>query len=270
MTAPDPSEPEPPAVQPASVAPPSAGGGSAARSEYVRALALLAVGAGFLLLSYGQVWATATYAEPGLPRLVVELTGRDVQPAGGALPVVALAGIAGLVATRRAGRWVSGVVLALAGTAATALALRFGLTWSSSSGDGGAIDRLVGEKVGATVVGVPVVVSPWWLLAAVGGVLVLVGGLLAVAHGSRWPALGRRYERHGDAGPATAAASAAAPASAWDQLDHGVDPTLDADAAADAGTGPVAAEGVPSAQDPTPPEVRPTDRDPMLGDGPSA
>jgi len=270
MTSPDPSrQPEPtadgPGAVPASDSPPNADSprdadatpaNAAARREYVRALALLAVGAGFLLLSYGQVWATATYAEPGLPRLVVELSGRDVQPVGGALPVVALAGIAGLVATRRVGRWVSGVVLALTGTAATALALRFGLTWSSSGGDGGAIDRLVGERLGATVAGVPVVVSPWWVLAVVGGVLVLVGGLLAVAHGSRWPSLGRRYERPGDAGPAPATSRPAAPTSAWDQLDQGFDPTVDAEPPAPAA--------------PAPPELHAADPDPMLGNGPSA
>jgi uncharacterized membrane protein (TIGR02234 family) len=270
MTSPDPeadtSRPDDASTAETSTAAdsPSARDAAAARSEYVRVLALLAVGAALLLLSYGQVWATATYAEPGLPRLVVELTGRDVQPVGGALPIVALAGIAGLVATRRVGRWVSGVVLALAGAAAAALALRFGLTWSSSSDEGGAIDRLVGEKVGTTVTGVPVVVSLWWLLAVVGGALVLVGGLLAVAHGARWPALGRRYERPS----AAASARPAAPASAWDQLDQGVDPTLDApgDPAAD----PARDTPMVSREDPTPPDVRPTDPDPMLGNGPSA
>jgi uncharacterized membrane protein (TIGR02234 family) len=235
-----------------------------ARGEYVRVLVLLAVGAGFLLLSYGQVWATATYAEPGLPRLIVALTGREVQPVGGALPVVALAGIAGIVATRRVGRWAAGVVLALTGTAATALALRFGLTWSAAGGDGGAIDRLVGEKVGTAVVGVPVVVSQWWLLAVVGGVAVLVGGLLTVAHGSRWPALGRRYERAAESERAPAAAPTAATASAWDLLDHGVDPTLDPTPREAPDPDPDAAS--PDVDSGTP-QAPPTDPDPMLGNG---
>ena len=245
-----------------------------ARREYVRVLSILAVGAGFLLLAYGQTWATATYAEPGLPRLIVTLSGRDVQPVGGALPVVVLAGIAGIVATRRVGRWAAGVVLSLTGTAATALALRFALTWSTTSGDGGSVDRLVGEKVGATVNGVPLVVTPWWLLAAVGGALVLVGGLLTVAHGARWPALGRRYERRGEPGASSTGARAATAASAWDQLDDGLDPTLDptvdravdrtVDPRVDPPPHPASADLDPAVAD----EAPPADLDPMLGNGP--
>ena len=242
---------------------------AAAGREYVRVLVLLAVGAGFLLLSYGQVWATATYAEPGLPRLIVTLTGRDVQPVGGVLPVVALAGIAGIVATRRVGRWAAGVVLALTGTAAAALALRFGLTWSASGADGGAIDRLVGEKVGTAVAGVPVVVSQWWLLAAVGGAAVLVGGLLTVAHGSRWPALGRRYERAADPEPPAEAAHgpSSTSASAWDLLDEGVDPTLDPTSDESDEASLAAPGAAPPDLDPDPPEAPPADPDPMLGNG---
>jgi len=212
---------------------------AAAGREYVRVLVLLAVGAGFLLLSYGQVWATATYAEPGLPRLIVTLTGRDVQPVGGVLPVVALAGIAGIVATRRVGRWAAGVVLALTGTAATALAL------------------------------VPVVVSQWWLLAAVGGAAVLVGGLLTVAHGSRWPALGRRYERAADPEPPAEAAHgpSSTSASAWDLLDEGVDPTLDPTSDESDEASLAAPGAAPPDLDPDPPEAPPADPDPMLGNG---
>ena len=72
-----------------------------------------------------------------------------------------------------------------------------------------------------TVSGVPVTTTAWWLPAALGGALVALGGLLALLHGSRWPVMGRRYDRDRTAtgGPDGRSESA------WDLLDRGVDPT---------------------------------------------
>ena len=218
--------------------------GAAARREYVLSVVLIAAGAGLMLLGYGRTWVSATTAQAGLPSLTVTLTGGDLQPLGAALPLVALAGVAGVVATRRVGRWVAGAVLVIAGAVGAMLPLRFGLTWSSSQGDGATVDRLVAEKVGVAVSGVPSTATAWWVVASLGGLLVAVGGLLALLHGARWPAMGRRYERTPAAGSAPAAPVTA---SAWDQLDQGVDPTLDAAAgptsASTAGEGGAAADG---------------------------
>jgi len=220
-TAGDPGSSGPGSSGPAgTTADPHVDGSARAGREYVVALLLLAAGAGLLLLGYGRTWVAATTAQSGLPSLTVTLSGGDLQPLGSALPLVALAGVAGVVATRRVGRAVSGSVLVVAGVAGVVLPLRFGLTWSSSGGDGATVDRLVAEKVGVAVTGVPSTASSWWVVAALGGVLVAVGGLLAVLHGSRWPAMGGRYER-------STRPRASETASAWDQLDHGVDPTAD-------------------------------------------
>jgi uncharacterized membrane protein (TIGR02234 family) len=225
---------------------PAADPSARARREYLVALVLLALGAALLLLGYGRTWVTATTAQSGLPRLTVALSGSDLQPLGGALPLVALAGVAGVVATRRIGRLVSGAVLLVAGLVGVVLPLRFGLTWSSSGGDGATVDRLVAERVGVAVTGVPAAASAWWLVAALGGLLVAAGGLLAVLHGSRWPAMGGRYERDAQPRPRETA-------SAWDQLDQGVDPTADLEAEPPE----AAAEGdAPAGPD-----------DPMLGSG---
>lgn len=239
------TEPLPGATDDASAAAPSAGApsgrpssGRPSSGEYRLALLLVAVGAGLLLIGFGRTWVTATSAQPGLPRIVVTLTGLDIAPLGGALPLVALAGIAGLVATRGVWRRAVGALLLLAGGAGAVLAVRAGLTLTNPSGEGATVDRLVGEKLGVTVSGVPVTTTSWWLPAALGGLLVAVGGVLALLHGSRWPTMGRRYDRDRPAagGPEGRAESA------WDLLDRGVDPTADGAA----GDGAAGADASPS------------------------
>jgi len=188
------------------------------RRGYRTALVLLGVAAALLFLGYAQVWVSAVVAEQGLPSLVVELKGRDVQPAASASAILALAGVAGLVATRRVGRAVTGGLLVLEGLIALGGALWFGL----GSDDRADARRLISDKAGVDVQA-ELSVRPWWAVVAVGGALVVVVGVLAMLRGGTWPVMGRKYERpEGAATPA-----AAGPASAWDQLDQGVDPTLD-------------------------------------------
>ena len=78
------------------------------RRGYAVALVLLVAGGALLLLAYGRVWVSVTVSDAGLPALHVDLTGHDLQPEGTAAALVALAGVAALVATRRVGRLVSG------------------------------------------------------------------------------------------------------------------------------------------------------------------
>jgi uncharacterized membrane protein (TIGR02234 family) len=119
-----------------------------------------------------------------------------------------------------------GALLVVVGTAGALLAAAAGLTLSDASGAGATVDRLVGEKTGVVVAGVPAVTSAWWAVAVLGGVLVAVGGLLAVLHGAMWPALGRRYERATRASDPHQGTNAPEQ-SAWDLLDQGIDPTAD-------------------------------------------
>ena len=66
------------------------------------------------------------------------------------------------------------------------------------------------------------------MLALVGGLAIVAGGIEAVRRGATWPAMGARYDR--------AAPDAAEPGRAakerpvtevtmWDDLDRGIDPT---------------------------------------------
>ncbi len=210
------------------------------RRGYRRALVLLAVGAALLFLGYAQVWASAVVLQEGLPSLVVELKGREIQPAGSASAILALAGIAGLVATRRFGRAVTGVLLILEGLLALVGALWFG----TGAGNRADVVRLVSEKAGIDVEA-ELSVRPWWLVVALGGVLLVVVGALAAVRGGTWPVMGRRYERADGDGAASGAGAPAGPASAWDQLDQGVDPTVDPSADAPGDTAPEQTRGTP-------------------------
>jgi uncharacterized membrane protein (TIGR02234 family) len=199
----------------------------------VTALVLLAVGAGLLLVGYGRTWVTATSAEAGFPRLSVDFTGRDLQPVGGVLPVVALAGVAGLVATRRLGRRVSGVVLVLTGVTGLVLPIMFGVAGTGRDEDD--VARLLAERLGVGAQHVEHTSTLWWVPAAAGGALVLLGGVLATLRGGRWPQMGHRYERDDSTSATATASSPQRTESAWDQLDRGLDPTSDDPAADSAG-----------------------------------
>jgi hypothetical protein len=60
--------------------------------------------------------------------------------------------------------------------------------------------------------------EPFWpIAAALGGLAVFDAGWLTVRKGRSWGAMGARYER--------AAEPTDDPASMWDELDHGRDPT---------------------------------------------
>jgi uncharacterized membrane protein (TIGR02234 family) len=195
--------------------------------SYRAALVSLALGAALLLLASGRTWATLVVADPGLPSLTVAISGSELTY-GSPLALLALAGIAGLVALRRLGRIIAGAVLLLCAVPAGISVLVFGLTHGSSLGAGDWIAAIAGEKAGVPVDGSTAAVSWWWVVELVGVLLVGLAGALAVVASAGWPQLGRRYEREGSpTGGPRASASTAAPASAWDELDAGVDPTLD-------------------------------------------
>lgn len=160
------------------------------RREYALALGLLALGAFLLLVALTKSWTIDTVAllEGVTPSRSRTVSGASVAPAAAAAAWIALAGIAGLVATRSWGRTLVGLVLVLAAVAGILSALR---AWT----------------------------APWAPVAIVGLVCPLVAGLLAIIHGRRWPVLGSRYERQAE--PRQEADERAT----WDALDRGEDPT---------------------------------------------
>ena len=188
------------------------------------ARALLAVCAG-LAVAAAALWAAAALPwvlvrSAGRPAL--ELTGAVLVPALTGIALVALAGIAGIVATAGLVRRVLGWLLAAAALAVvtTTVPVVFG-------------DPLAGvppEDLPGGARAVELTAAP--LLAAAAAVVLVAVGLAVAAREPRLPRLGARYS-------ATARSRAGQDPDrrAWQDLDDGRDPTVGADPERDPGRG---------------------------------
>ena len=201
--------------------PGAAAGRSAAAREMGAVVLLCAAGGGLAVFAAGRAWVRlGAERRPPFPALDVALTGRDLAPVVLGLGVVGLAGVVGLLATRRLGRLAVAAVLVLSGLGVLAGAL----TSLGTPGEAEARDLLAdsgrGGSVGDTVVVTATAVPAWPLLAAAGGLLLAAGGVLALLRSRRWPTMSSRYER-----PATQAGTPRprTDAARWDALDRGDD-----------------------------------------------
>ncbi|MFV0136567.1 TIGR02234 family membrane protein [Streptomyces sp. HMX87] len=186
------------------------------------ALALLsgALGAAVALLATRRQWAqgTATVAGGDFP---LTARGSDVTGVPAALAIVGLAALVAVFAVRRAGRLAVAGLLALCGAGTVVAALR-------GASDGSALDEQAARAAGDTSATVDVLShTAWPYVAAVGGALILLAGLLALRYGRLWPAMSGRYERGGAARPRRAAPAVDPdrPEDIWKALDRGEDPT---------------------------------------------
>jgi uncharacterized membrane protein (TIGR02234 family) len=221
-----------------------------ARREYLLTLLAGAVGAALVLLAARQGWARVVTVEPHpLPVSRVAVRGQDLVPAAGALGLAALAGLAAVLATRGLARRMVGGLLALFGlaiaasvslpvtaaqvrSAAAGATAQAGSVPGASTVGGGTTPGTGGSGVaGLTLAShVEMAAFPWRWAVLAGGLLVIAAGLLVAWRGARWPVMSSRYDQ-----PAARQAPAAAdPASLWESLSQGLDPT---DPAAGSGTG---------------------------------
>ena len=166
------------------------------RGEYALALLLGVAAAGLAVLATtgGRSWGEAVVLAEGMPPRSFVTSSREVAPWAGAAALVALAGMGAVLAT--AGRWrravgalvlACGLVVLLGAVTAgrgTDAALRDEIELTSAAADPAAVDAALDDIDGQT----------WRWLAAVGGAGIALAGVLVVARGSRWPAMGRRYE----------------------------------------------------------------------------
>ncbi|MEU7380857.1 TIGR02234 family membrane protein [Streptomyces sp. NPDC042207] len=189
------------------------------RRSLAAALLCGALGAAVALLATRQRWAegTATVAGGAFP---LTARGSEVTGVPAALAIVGLAALVAVFAVRRSGRVLVAVLLALSGAGTVAAAL-FGAT------GGAALDDKAAQVSGDTAATATALSHTGWpYVAAAGGVLLFLAGLLALRYGRLWPAMSGRYERSG--APRSRAARPVdpdRPEDLWKALDRGEDPT---------------------------------------------
>jgi uncharacterized membrane protein (TIGR02234 family) len=180
--------------------------------------ALLAV-LGLLLVAIASTmrWVTAVPSAPDVPGSArVPLKGSALVPS--AVPL-ALVGVAGLVAAAAAGRMARGalrtaaaVLVVLAGLGLAYLALHAATDLPR------ALAGIEAARQGSATEAVDPNPVRW--LAGVAGIVIAGAGAVALMVGRGWPGLAARYDRD----PA-APGRPAAPASTWDAIERGDDPT---------------------------------------------
>ncbi|MDX3381302.1 TIGR02234 family membrane protein [Streptomyces niveiscabiei] len=201
---------------------PRPGAGAARSGRRSLALALLsgALGAAVALLATRQRWSEGTASVAGGAfRLTAK--GSDVTGVPAALAIVGLAALVAVFAVRRAGRLAVSAVLALSGAGILFAAL-------SGADDSSALDEQAAKASGDTSATVAALShTAWPYVAAAGGALLLLAGLLALRYGRLWPGMSGRYERDGTPRPRRTAkpADPDRPEDMWKALDRGEDPT---------------------------------------------
>ncbi|MFD5805706.1 TIGR02234 family membrane protein [Streptomyces sp. NPDC127020] len=199
---------------------PAAGPARAGRRSLAVALLCGALGAAVALLATRQEWAegTATVAGGAFP---LTAKGSDVTGVPAALAIVGLAALVAVFAVRRAGRFAVAGLLALSGAGTVAAAL-------AGASDNSALDDQAAKAAGDTSATVDVLShTAWPYVAAVGGALLLLAGLLALRYGRQWPAMSGRYERDGTPRPRRKPQTVDPdrPEDLWKAIDRGEDPT---------------------------------------------
>ncbi len=198
----------------------AAGSARAGRLSLAAALLCGALGAAVALLATRQQWSegTARVAGGAFP---LTAQGSDVTGVPAALAVVGLAALVAVFAVRRAGRLAVAALLALAGAGTVTAAL-------VGASDGSALDEKAARASGDTSATVEALThTAWPYVAAVGGALILLAGLLALRYGRLWPAMSGRYERGGAPRERRRAPAVDPdrPEDLWKALDRGEDPT---------------------------------------------
>ena len=203
--------------------------GRPALREFGAVLAVGVLGAGLALLGAREPWAYALFpAQNPLPGSMAALTGQDLAPAASALAIAGLACLAAVIATRRAFRKITGLLLAAFGAGIAMAAVM-----SARSGHIAAVAAAhtpapygAGAAAHPAMAGprpqITMAAFPWWAVTLAGGLLAVAAAALIVWRGTRWPGMSSRYERPGGAPPVPGRD----PATVWEALDRGTDPTV--------------------------------------------
>lgn len=215
-----PAQPAGRGAGPDSGSPPAPDAAAARRGRRERGLAVVGclAGSGLVLASSGATWVSARVSPPHgdgegavAAPLAVHWTGGTLASTATALALVGLAAAVAIVATRRVGRPIVGLLVLLAGIGIAYTAGRIGWNPLPALRDTDQVRQLAPGN-NAEIRDVSRSVAPW--LSFAGGLLLTAAGLVVVGRGRTWPAMSGRYQ-----------ARAAIPADAWDAIERGHDPT---------------------------------------------
>ena len=177
------------------------------------AVLLSLVGSTLVVLAASRPWGAAVVDQGSrLPVRSLQVSGEQLAPGLRALGLVGLAGVVGLLATRRWGRAAVGAVVLACGLGIVYLALEYG--------SGTAVVDHLPPDVGIHQV-TKVTTTGWPLTAWFGGALVALAGGLVLWRGRRWATLSAAYQTPAARAPEPATTDKAV----WDALDRGEDPT---------------------------------------------
>jgi hypothetical protein len=179
--------------------------------QYVLVLVALAAGSMLAWWATSATWAITEMSVLGdadgamsLAVTTSALSASSIAPVAAAMPIVGFAGLAGVIGSKGVVRRIIGALLVVAGVV---------LAWA---GGQAAMSLQVGDTIGREGAEIVEVASRFPWLAALSGVVLIVGSVAVMARGQRWPSLGSKYER-----------SPRQPRDAWESLDRGIDPTAD-------------------------------------------
>jgi uncharacterized membrane protein (TIGR02234 family) len=187
--------------------------------ERLLVVLLGAVGAGLVLLAASRSWVTVHLRDPLAGSATVHPSGRDVAAVAPAAALVALAAVVAAVTLRSVGRFVSGLILVLAGAVIGAVAVGAGLHPLRGAAD--AIRSATGRAgdVSASATGAA---TPWPWIALAAAVPIVLAGVFTVVRGRGWSGLSARYDA-----PDASADQPQRPLDEdpWDAVSRGEDPT---------------------------------------------
>lgn len=201
-------------------------GGAGHRRGIATALLLGVVGAAVVLTAGSRTWQHGSTGF-GDTTLEVDVSGRTVTGLPGALALVGLAALVAVFAVRGVSRGAVCGLLTLCGAGVIAAALL-------ATRDTAALAEAAANATGLTRA--PVggrTTTAWPMVSAVGGVLLLAAGLVALVRSRTWPGMSSRYDRDGASPTPTARTALPAqldpdrPEDLWRALDRGEDPTTD-------------------------------------------
>jgi uncharacterized membrane protein (TIGR02234 family) len=212
-------------------------------------LLLGAAGAGLALLATRQSWAQVRTSPPRpLPASLVTVTGAALVPYADALALAGLASLAAVLATRRAWRRLSGMIVAALGAgmagsvftvskAAAVAVAAASVGPASNPGAGSVTQGSAGSPPVPDVVGaaphVDLSAAGWQAVVVAGALAMIAAGVLAAWNPARLPVMSSKYDAapalaaraRVRAGPSQEAGQAADSASIWEALSRGDDPT---------------------------------------------